>query len=59
MIAALIILGVAVAVWLAFEVWRAPLCCNRCEMPLEQCCCSRFQMDDVLARVQRKTGGEQ
>ena len=59
MIAVLVVLGIACAAWLGFELWRAPVCCNRCEMPLEQCCCSRFRKDDVLARVQRKTGGEQ
>ena len=37
--AALAVFGVAVFLWLAWEIRRAPLCCNRCEMPVDQCCC--------------------
>ena len=39
MILALVIFGVATVLWLGFEVWRAPLCCNRCEMPVSVCRC--------------------
>ena len=39
MIAALFVLGVVAVLWLAWEFYRAPLCCYRCEMPVEQCCC--------------------
>ena len=40
MIAALVIVGMVLLAWVAFEVWRAPVVCDRCEMPLQLCRCS-------------------
>ena len=35
----LALLAVGLVAWLAFELWRAPLCCNRTELPVDQCPC--------------------
>lgn len=37
MIAALVVLGVAVVLWLAWEIRRAPLVCDCCEVPVAKC----------------------
>lgn len=35
----LALLAVGLVAWLAFELWRVPLCCNRTELPVDQCPC--------------------